>query len=104
VQSLQHKFIIMCPETVFRYLPMSGNLPKLSLNVPNRHKIELVKRPNFIWCFFKNDKKLKDLNKVKNYKFSLKKAKLVTLHESFTSSENRQTKNAVRVSYHVTQQ
>jgi len=59
---------------------VSINLPKLSLNLPNRHQnLAGQKRPNCIWLFFKNEKYSKKLNKAKNYKPGLKKAKLATL-------------------------
>jgi len=53
--------MILCPETVSRNLQVLRNLPKSSLNQPNRHK------------------KSKWPKKAKNYKFGLKKAKLATL-------------------------
>jgi len=37
------------------------------------------KKPNFIWPFFKNKKRPKELKKGQKLKFGLKKAKLATL-------------------------
>jgi len=34
----QQKCSILCPETLSRKLPMPRNLPKSTLNLPNRHK------------------------------------------------------------------
>ena len=60
---------------------MPRNLPKSTLNLPNRHKNltgqKRPKKPNVIWPSFK--KKPKELQKAKNYKFGLKKVKLATL-------------------------
>jgi len=64
VQSFQWKFNILCPETVSRNLPVPRNLPKSCLNLPNRHKKYMrPKKPNFIWPFFKNKKRPKELKK-----------------------------------------
>jgi len=82
--------MILCPKTVSRNLPVPRNLPKSSLNQPNRHKKSkwLKKKPNFIWPFFKNKKRPKALKKAKNYKIGLNKAKLATLfHGSESDSE-----------------
>jgi len=52
VQSFQWKFIILCPETVSRNLPVPTNLPKSSLNLPNRHKkSKWPKKFKFHWAF-----------------------------------------------------
>jgi len=44
-----------------------GNLPKSSLNLPNRRKksnwSKKAKKTNFIWPFFKNKKRSKELKK-----------------------------------------
>ena len=76
-------FIILCPETVSRNLPVPRNLPKSSLYLPNRHKnsnwAKKAKKPGFICPFSKNRKKTKEVKIAKHYKFVLKKAKLETL-------------------------
>jgi len=59
--------MILCPETVSRNLPVPRNLPKSSLNQPNRQKNlsgeKRSKKQNFIWPFFKNKKRPKALKK-----------------------------------------
>jgi len=84
VQSFQRKFIILCSETVSRNLPVPKNLPKSSLNLPDRHKKSNWpnKPKNKLYLGFSKIKKSqRTWKKAKNYKFGLKKAKLATLQQ-----------------------
>ena len=64
MQSFQWKFIILCPETVSRNLPVPRNLPESSLNVPNRHKkSNSPKKAKFHLAFFQKYKKAKGVEK-----------------------------------------
>jgi len=56
MQIFQKRFSILCPDTVSRNLSVPQNLPKPSLNLPNRHKKS--NRPKQ----FKNKKSQKLLN------------------------------------------
>jgi len=52
--------MILCPETVSRNLPVPRNLPKSSLNQPNRHKKSMwPKKAKFHLAFFQKLKKAK---------------------------------------------
>jgi len=61
------KMYLLCPETVSRNLPLPRNLPKSSLNLPNRHKkcnwAKKAKKAKFHLAFFQKEKKPKELKK-----------------------------------------
>jgi len=61
------KMYLLCPETVSRNLPLPRNLPKSSLNLPNRHKkcnwAKKAKKSQIPFGLFSKRKKAKGVEK-----------------------------------------